>query len=134
MKRGLIGGIVIAVSLVSVASAASGGPVLRTAAPLSGHVVVTFSTSELIPGRILVATSPTGPTGVFPAGSVRLRESITARAGETGIVRWKTRATLPKGTYYVAVSGFLTGGVTSCIPLRGNCLERWSNIRRVVVR
>jgi hypothetical protein len=135
MKRGLIAGVVVAVSLVSVSAAASGGPVLRRAAPLSGHVVVTFWTSDLVPGRIQVATSPaTGPTGAFQPGSVRLRESIRAQAGDAGVVRWKTRAALPKGTYYVEVSGFLTGGVTTCLPLRGNCLERWSNIRRLVVR
>jgi hypothetical protein len=135
MRQGLIGVVVVAASLVAVSSAATGGPVLQRAAPLGGHVVVTFSTNDLVPGRVQFATTPaTGPTGAFPAGSVRLRESIKAQAGEAGLVRWKTRASLPKGTYYVEVSGFLTGGVTSCIPLRGNCLERWSNVRRVVVR
>lgn len=135
MKRGSLGAVMVAVSLVSVSSAASGGPVLRSAAPLGGHVVVTFSIGDLVPGRIQIATSPrTGPSGAFMAGSVRLRESIRTQAGEGGIVRWKTRAPLPQRSYYVEVSGFLTGGVTSCIPLKGNCLERWSNVRRVVIR
>jgi hypothetical protein len=135
MKRGLIGCIVVAVSLVSGSSAASGGPVLRSVAPLKGHVVVTVAVADLVPGRIEVAASPTtDPSGAFPAGSVKLRETIGARPGATGLLRWHTRKALPRGTYYVAVSGFLTGGVTSCIPLRGNCIERWSNVRRLVVR
>jgi len=135
MKRGLIGALVVAFSLVSGSSAATGGPVLRSAAPLKGHVVVTVAVAELVPGRVEVATSPrTDPFGAFPPGSVKLREIITARPGTTDVVRWQTRRALPHGTYYVAVSGFLGGGVTSCLPLRSNCLERWSNVRRVVVR
>lgn len=135
MKRGLIGVVVVAVSLVSGSSAASGGPVLRYVAPSRGHVDVMVAVAELAPGRIEVgASARTEPSGGFPAGTVKIRETITAQPDAGGIVRWRTRKVLSRGTYYVTVSGFLTGGVTSCIPLRGNCLERWSNVRRVVVR
>ena len=136
MKRGLIGALVAA-ALVSGSSAATGGPVLRSATPLDGHVVVTVAVADLAPGRVEVATSPrTEPSGRFPADSVKLRETITTHPGTTGVVRWETRKVVTPGTYYVAVSGLLTGGVTSCIPLRGRgiCLERWSNVRRIVVR
>jgi hypothetical protein len=135
MKRGLIGAVAVAVSLASGSSAATGGPVLRSVTPLKGHVVVTVAVADLVPGRIEVAATPrTDPSGGFPTGSVKLRETIMARPGVTGVVQWQTRKSLPRGTYYVAVSGFLTGGVTSCMPLRGTCLERWSNVRRLVVR
>jgi hypothetical protein len=135
MRRGLIVAVAVAVSLVCGSSAASGGPVLRFAAPLGGHVVVTVAVAELAPGRVEVATSArTEPSGGFRAGTVKIRETITVQPSAAGIVRWQTRKALPRGTYYVAVSGFRTGGVTSCMPLRGNCLELWSNVRRVVLR
>ena len=91
---------------------------------------------DLAPGRIEVATSPrTGPSGAFLAG-VKVRESLTLDAttvSATPAVHWQTRAVLPRGTYYVQVSGVMTGGVTSCFPLRSRCLERWSNVRKIVV-
>jgi hypothetical protein len=138
MKRGLIGVLAVAVSLTSGASAASGGPVLQSVVALKRHVVVTVAVSDLAPGRVEVATRPaTAPRGGFALANVKLRETIKAQPGTGGLVRWQTRAVLPRGTYYVVVSGFLTDGVTSCTPLpfkgNGNCLERWSNVRKVVV-
>jgi hypothetical protein len=135
MKRGLIGAVVSAVSLVLVSSATSSGPVLRSVAPLGKHVVVTFAAADLVPGRVVIATSPRiGPTGAFPPATVKLRETVAVQPDATGAARWVTRKALPPGTYYVEVSGFLSGGVTTCLPLRSNCLERWSNVRRVILR
>jgi hypothetical protein len=119
---------------VSAASASAGGPTLRTAGTATGHVVVTFSPGELTPGEIAVATHTTrGPDGGFLRANVRLRERVTAKADPaTGIVRFRTHGTLPPGTYYVAVSGFLQEPPPSCFPISSRCTERWSNVRGVI--
>jgi hypothetical protein len=121
---------------VSAASASGGGPTLRTAGTVRGHVVVTFSPGELTPGEIAVATHATrGASGGFLRVNVRLLERVTAKADPaTGIVRFRTRGELPPGTYYVAVSGFLQEPPPSCFPISSRCTERWSNARPVVAR
>jgi hypothetical protein len=66
---------------------------------------------------------------------VRLRERITAKSDPaTGIVRFRTHGTVPRGAYYVAVSGFMQEPPASCVPVASHCAERWSNARYVVVR
>jgi hypothetical protein len=117
------------------AAAQSGEPVLRTAAPSHGHIVVAFSPGDLIPGEIAVATRASrGGGGGFVRANIRLRERISAKADpRTGIVRFKTVGTLRHGTYFVAVSGFQQDPPASCFPLRSHCAERWSSSVRVVV-
>jgi hypothetical protein len=96
---------------------------------------VSFSPGQLIPGLIAVATKPARvPGGGFVRANVRLRERITAKAGPaSGFVRFRTRETLPRGTYYVAVSGILLEPPASCVPIASHCAERWSNVLRLVV-
>jgi hypothetical protein len=129
-------GLAVAAIAVSAAVAASGDPVFRSATGSHGHVVVTFTVGDLSPGVIEVATSAaTARAGGFVPGSVRIEETITATPDPaTGVVSWRTRRRLPAGTYFVEVSAIATDGVTDCVPLRGNCLVHWSNVRRLVVR
>jgi hypothetical protein len=116
--------------------AASGDPVLRSASQSRRHIVVTFTIGDLRPWLIEVALSrATDASGAFPAGAVRLREQVRARADPmTGFVRWRTLKTLPARDYYVEVSGIESDGVTDCLVQQRNCLVRWSNVRRVRVR
>jgi hypothetical protein len=65
---------------------------------------------------------------------VKLRETMhTSPDTATGVAHWRTRKSLPAGTYYVEVSGVEAVGVTDCVPRRVDCLMRWSNPRRVVI-
>jgi hypothetical protein len=125
-----------AVALASAGVALAGEPTLRTAEASKGHVVVTFLPGDLLPGVIAVATRAARTAdGGFLQANVRLRERITAKADPaTGIMRFRTRGTISRGTYYVAVSGFLQDPPPSCVPIRSHCAERWSNVRYFVVR
>ena len=131
-------GLVLAVAAfgVSAGRAMPGDPVLRTATVSHAHFVVSCVVGDLRPGVIEVATSSIrGRNGGFVPGNVRIEESITAAPDPaTGIVSWRTARRLSAGTYFVEVSAVATDGVTDCGPLRGNCLVRWSNVRRVAVR
>lgn len=132
----------LAVALISATlvasqlSAAPRKPWLRTAASLHRHVSVTFTVGDLRPGLIEVAVANTTDySGAFLSRNVRLREAVSSRPDPvTGVVRWRTKSTLPARAYYVEVSGFETDGVTDCLPQLRNCLEHWSNRRRVLVR
>ncbi len=126
----------IAVALVSAGAALGGEPTLRTAGASNGHIGVAFSPGDLVPGEVAVATQATRTAnGGFLRANVRLLERITAKTDPaTGIVRFRTHGTVPRGTYYVAVSGFMQEPPPSCIPITSHCTERWSNVRRVVVR
>jgi hypothetical protein len=64
---------------------------------------------------------------------VRLREAIQVAQPVTGVVRWQSRTTLGPGIYFVQVMAVDTGGVTDCPRFLRNCLEHWSNVRRIVV-
>src|SRR5262249_59300222 len=101
-----------------------------------GDIAVTFTVGDLLPGLIAVgkgvrAGAPDSLRIVRPV----LREVVTAKVDpETGLVSWRTRARLPRGVYRVQVSGVLSDGITSCFPHGADCTQRWSNVRRVVVR
>src|SRR5213592_4388239 len=126
----------IGAALVWVGVAAASAPTLLTASSSDGHIVVTFSAGDLVPGQIAVATRPAHTAGgAFVQANVKLHERIVAETdAATGNVRFRTHAALPKGTYYVAVSGFLQDPPVSCTPIRSRCAERWSNVLRVAVR
>jgi hypothetical protein len=110
-------------------------PTLRTAASSQRHVVVTFAPGDLTAMQVAVATSRAHTAnGAFLPANVKLRERISATPDpSTGLVRFETHAALPRGTYYVAVSGALQDPTPSCVPIRSHCGERWSNVLRVVV-
>lgn len=138
MKRPfvLVGLLVALVGFGPVAQAGTAGnPVLRSVSETRGHVIATFTLGlDQIPGQLLVTTSRVRLTGWIPASRIALRESMrTSPDPATGVARWRTRKAVPAGTYYIAVSGVDTGGVTDCMPRRPTCLLRWSNVRRIVV-
>ena len=139
MKRGLfVLGLALVAMGASVSTAASPEPVLLSVTQEHRHIVASFTLGEFAPGQIQIATRlRMSPSGAFLRANVKLRETVAAQPEPaTGLVRWRTRAALPARTYYVQVSGFETGGVTSCKPGLLGCLslQHWSNVRRVVVR
>jgi hypothetical protein len=111
-------------------------PSLRTVTTSRGHVSVTFTVGELAPGLIEVGTGvKQGRSGARLVSHVVLRERVTTQPSpDTGLVAWRTHKALPAGTYRVQVSALITDGVTSCLPRGTDCTQRWSNVRRVVVR
>jgi hypothetical protein len=118
----------LAAIVVTGVSAASSLPALRSAAAKRGHVVVTFRLGELVPGRILVALRrKTAPNGRLVAANVRLNEPLRT-AMVAPVKRASTKRALPRGIYYVQVSGTLLG--LDCTPVKP-CPQRWSNVRRV---
>jgi hypothetical protein len=125
----------LASALANGGGAAAGSPVLRSVSASDGHLVVSFTLPrDVLPGRILAATSRSGLSHLRPSASLKLREAIHASPDPaTGMIRWRTRQTLPSGTYYVEVSGIQTVGITDCMPRRADCGSHWSNPRRVVV-
>ena len=139
MKRpfALVG---LALALLAVGAAAqantSDNPVLRSVSETQGHVIATFTLGlDQIPGQVLVTRGRISLTGWIPASRIALRESMrTSPDPATGVARWRTRKAVHAGTYYIAVSGVETDGVTDCMPRRASCLLRWSNVRRIVVR
>jgi hypothetical protein len=128
--------VVLGVVLMWVPLAAAREPMLLTARPSGGHIVVTFVPGDLIPAQVEVSTRATrASTGGFVAGNVKIRERMTVVADQApGTDRYRTRGTVRPGTYYVAVSGALQEPPPSCIPLRSRCNERWSNTLQVTVR
>jgi hypothetical protein len=85
--------------------------------------------------QVAVATSRAHTaSGAFLPANVKLRERISAAPNQsTGLVRFETHGTLPRGVYYVAVSGAVQDPTPSCVPIRSQCTVRWSNVVRVVV-
>jgi hypothetical protein len=73
--------------------------------------------------------------GAFISTNVRVRETIQlAPPVATGVVRWQSRTTLAPGAYFVQVKAIESGGgITDCPKFLRNCLDRWSNVRRIVV-
>jgi hypothetical protein len=129
-------GSALALALASGGVAATGAPVLRSVSAANGHLIVTFTLArDQVPGRLVVATSRAGLSGPIADPSVKLREAMHAQVDpSTGRARWRTLKALPAGTYYVEVSGIQAVGITGCKPIRPNCLMRWSNARRIVIR
>lgn len=123
-------------AVASAALAATAQPTLRSARQSDRHVVVVFTVGDLRPGVVQVAVRPTkGPSGGFVAANLMLTEVVSAKPDPaTGLVRWRTRHTLPLRRYYVQVSAIETDGVTDCKPSLRNCLVHWSNVRVVSPR
>jgi len=135
MARRLLAGSVVAVALCAVASAAGDqAPILRSATVLHGHVVIRVAVSDLRPMKLMFATSrAVDQNGALLAANVRMQETIRLAPTAEGIVRWQSRKTVPPGVGFVQVVAVDTGGVTDCPHFQRNCLDRWSNVRRVVV-
>jgi hypothetical protein len=125
-----------AIAPASAAGAVQQVPQLRTVVASRGHVSATFTVGELAPGLIVVGTGARqGISGARLVSHVILRERVTAKPDpHTGLVVWRTRKALPAGAYRVQVSALITEGMTSCFPRGTDCSQRWSNVRRLVVR
>jgi hypothetical protein len=127
----LIAAAALGAALVPAASAGAPMPYLRSATSANRHVVVRYSLGELIPGRILVATSASrDQRGRFVQANVRLNEPLSGTRTASG-QRLRTRHALRPGRYYVEVSGTVVG--LDCTPKRP-CPTDWSNVRRVIVK
>jgi len=131
MTRASASALAAAGILLGSASAASSLPHLSSATSHRRHVVVTFTLGDLVPGQIVVASSPkTEPNGAFVKANVRLHEQLAAKKIATGY-RARTAHRLPKGRYWVEVSGVVIG--LDCTPHKP-CRTDWSNAKGVRVR
>jgi len=127
----LIAAAALGAALVTAAAAGTPTPYLRSATSAHRHVVVTYSLGELIPGRILVATSASRDMrGRFVQANIRLNEPLGGTRTASGL-RLRTRHALRPGRYYVEVSGTVVG--LDCTPKKP-CRTDWSNLRRVTVK
>ena len=138
MARTLLAGVIVAVALAGVAPATGKElPFLRSASVDARHVVLQVAVDDLRPVQLTVADrSDVGANGALLAKNVMRRETIQlVPAVSTGVVRWKSRMMLAPGAYFVQVMGVdRSGGLTDCPPkLMRTCLDRWSNVRRIVV-
>ena len=133
----LLAGVVVAVALGGVATATGKElPILRSATGDARHVVLQVAVGDVQPVQLTVATRrAVDASGALVAQNVRVREAIrlTPQAS-TGVVHWRSRTTLAPGTYFVQVTAVESGGgLTDCPKFLRNCLDRWSNVRRIVV-
>jgi hypothetical protein len=127
----LIAAAALGAALVTGASAGTPTPYLRSATAANRHVVVTYRLGDLLPGRILVASSAQRETsGRFVQANVRLNEPLSGTRTASGL-RLRTRHALRPGRYYVEVSATVVG--VDCTP-RKPCPTDWSNVRRVIVK
>lgn len=72
--------------------------------------------------------------GALLEKNIRLEETIRVPSSPSGVVRWRSPEALRHGTWFVQVTALEVDGVTGCPPGQSNCNERWSNVRRLVVR
>ncbi|SRR5581483_1874059 len=135
MAGRLLAAVVVSAVLGGVGPAAGGPlPILRSATVVDGRVVLEVSVSDLRPAQLTVATRrAVDPRGALDRRYVRLQESIQLPSSAYGVTRWQSRRTLAPGVYFVQVTAVDTGGATDCPRFLRDCLDHWSNVRRVVV-
>jgi hypothetical protein len=136
MARKWLAGVVVAVALGTVGPAAADQlPILRSAKVVHRHLVLKISVVDVRPTELAVAKRRgVNADGALLRKNVRLRETIQLPGSASGVVRWRSPKALRPGTYFVQVTAVVTDGVTDCPPKQRDCNERWSNVRRVVVR
>jgi hypothetical protein len=136
MARMLLAGVVLAAAVGAVGPAAADQmPLLRSARAANHHLVLRISVSDLRPTEMLVAKRrAVNVDGALLPKNVRMRETIQIPASASGVVRWQSARRLRAGTYFVQVQAVQTGEVLDCPPKIRDCNDRWSNVRRVVVR
>lgn len=136
MAGRLLAGVALTAALVAVGPAtAASPPILRSATVSRAHVVLELSVGDLRPAALTVATrGAVDVNGALLARNVRWREAILLPVTTSPAVRWQSRKTLAPGAYFVQVTAVETGGVTDCPPKQRRCGERWSGVRRIVVR
>ena len=126
----------LAGSLAGAGAASTAPPTLRSVSASNGHLIVRFTLpTGTTAGSVVAATRRAALAAHPPETGVKLREAMHPMpAAAAGVERWRTHKSLSAGTYYVEVSVVRTVGVTDCVPRRADCLTRWSNVLRVVVR
>jgi hypothetical protein len=133
----VLAGLVVAVALGGVAPATGMElPILRAATVHARHVVLLVAVGDVRPMQLTVATrGAVDDSGALVAQNVRLRETIQLTPpATTGVARWQSRTRLAPGTYFVQVLAVESGGgLTDCPKFLRNCLDHWSNVRRIVV-
>jgi hypothetical protein len=136
MVRRVLAGVVVATAFGAVGPATAGElPILRSAKVVNRFVVLELSVGDVRPVRFTAATRRrVGPEGALLRKNVRLREPIQLPPSASAVVRWRSRKALRPGVYFVQVTAIESGGVTDCPKFFPTCLDRWSNVRRVVVR
>ena len=136
MARRLLAGVAAAAALGAFGRAAAGQPsILRSASVVGGHVVIVVSVGDLRPAELIVSSrAAVNADGALLAKNVGLRETIQLPPTESAVARWQSPKALAAGVYFVQVMAVETGGVTDCPRFLRNCNERWSDVRRVVVR
>lgn len=110
-------------------------PILRSATVQHGHVVLRVAVADERPVQLTVSSRlAVDPNGALTGQYVRLREPVQlGPSADTGVAQWESRAALAPGVYFVQVTAVSTGGVTDCPRFLRNCLDHWSNVRRIVV-
>lgn len=138
MARRLLAGVVGATALGVVGIASAGQlPIIRSLSIVHRHVALELSVGNVRPVDFTAANRrAVDAEGALLPKNVRLQETIQVPASASGVVRWQSPKALRPGTYFVQVKAVETegGGVTDCPPKQLNCNERWSGVRRVVVR
>jgi hypothetical protein len=133
----VLAGLVVAVALGGVAPATGKElPILRAATVHARHVVLLVAVGDVRPVQLTVATrGAVDDSGALVAQNVRLRETIQLTPpATTAVARWQSRTRLTPGTYFVQVLAVESGGgLTDCPKFLRNCLDHWSNVRRIVV-
>jgi hypothetical protein len=136
MARKLLAGVVVTAALgVAGSAAAFQLPIIRSVGVAHRHLVLRLSVGDVRPTELTVAKhGAVNADGALLQRNVRLREAIQLPVATTGVVRWRSPATLRRGTYFVQVKAVVSGaGMTDCPRSVPNCNERWSNVRRVIV-
>jgi hypothetical protein len=134
MARRLLAGIAVAATVGAAPAAADQLPILRSATVTHRHLVLGISVVDLRPAELLVSNgSAVDADGALLGKQVRVRETIQLPATANAVVRWQSARALGPGVYFVQVMAVETGGVTDCPRFLRNCLDHWSNVRRVVV-
>jgi hypothetical protein len=140
MARKLLAGVAIAAALGGVLggvgrASADQVPILRSAKVVHRHPVLKIAVGDVRPLALLVARrGAVDSNGALLEKNIRLEETIHVPASPSGVVRWRSPEALRHGTWFLQVTALATNGGTDCPPGRSNCNERWSNVRRVVVR
>ena len=103
-------------------------PLLVSAGSRGGHVTLTFRLGGTAPASFVAATSPRiDASGALTSG-VKLRETLRM-AARPGLLHWRSPLALPRGRYFVQISGAQVDGVTDCLPKQQRyCGPKWSNV------
>jgi hypothetical protein len=140
MARKLLAGAAVAAVLGGVlggvgTAAADQVPILRSARVVHRHPVLRIAVAHVRPLALLVATrGAVDAKGALLEKNIRVEEAIQVPSSQSGVVRWRSSKALRHGSWFVQVTALKIDGVTACPPGQSNCNERWSNVRRVVVR